>query len=120
MIERERKKSAGTRAKQPQSKTEASPRPGAGTDKPKPVASRHADAQVHQERRLELLQHDRQTLERMPPSLSQREAMQREAITRGGVKEFKEIAVGSGSDETIIASDAETAATRGSRGSVNR
>ena len=116
VIERERKKSAGTRAKQPQSKTAA----GSGTEKPKPVTPRHAEAQVQQERRLELLQHDRPTLERMPPSLSQREAMQREAITRGGVKEFKEIAVGSGSDETIIASDAETAATRGSRGSVNR
>ena len=120
VIERERKKASGTRAKQPQVKAPASPRPVTGTDRHKPDTPRHAEAQVQQERRLELLQHDRQTLERMPPSLSQRGAMQREAITRGGVKEFKEIAVGSGSDETIIASDAETAATRGSRGSVNR
>ena len=62
-------------------------------------------AQMQQDRRLEVQQQDRQVLERIP--FSQREA----------IKEYKEIAVGSGSDETILASDAETAATRGS---VNR
>ena len=118
VIERERKKLAGSRTKQPQAKTAASPRPSVVAEKPKPVTPMHTDAQVQQERRLELLQHDPQTLERIP--FSQREAIQREAIKREAVKEYKEIAVGSGSDETILASDAETAATRGSKGSVNR
>lgn len=119
VIERERKKSSGGRTKQTQNKTAASPRPEIVAEKkPQPMTPRQAEAQAQQERRLELLQHDRQVLERIP--FSQREVLHREAIQREAVKEYKEIAVGSGSDETILASDAETAATRGSKGSVNR
>ena len=118
VIERERKKapqkSASSRTKQLQSKTAtgASPRQEKAVEKPPSLTPRQIQAQVQQERRLELLQHERPVIDRVPFSQMDTPFAQREAV-----KEYKEIAVGSGSDETILASDAETAATRGS---VNR
>ena len=109
VIERERKKLTQKNAMSQPTKTSPSPRGEMSVEAPRP-------ASLQQDRRLEIQKQDRQVLERLPqdrqilerlPPFSQREA----------VKEFKETAVGSGSDETILASDAETAATRGS---VNR